>query len=273
MKSMAMVSALMLSVSLAQAQTTAPSVTTTAPAAGLPLTATLKSEMSSNIESAKDQGGALTETQLRLAYKFNDTAQLGLLFGGKYNLANEKQTQADQNMIASDTAIAGILVAPAILGADKTTIDGRLYLPTSAASEKAKQQYQLRADITLPYSMESQRVASVSVSPRFSDFEITASKAELVSQAKFAQGKTFVPYVALNHKLKLADATAGMTRTEEYMGPEVGIDVVPHKLVKLSLLVSQERNILNPTAKKARATYTAFDTNETKYLFGAQIKL
>lgn len=248
-------------------------VTTTAPTTAMPWTATLKSEVSSNLETAKQIGGALTETQLRLAYKFNDVAQLGLLLGGKYNVANDSQNQADQDLISSDAAIAGIYVAPAILGADKTQIDGRLYVPTSEASKIAKQQALMRADILLPYTLEQQRSVSLLVSPRYTDYQQTASKLELVSQAKLAQGKMIAPYLALNHKLKLVDATAGLTRAEELMGPELGVEIVPHKLVKLSLLVSQERNILNPTAKKASANYSAFNTTETKYLVGAQIKL
>lgn len=248
-------------------------ITTTAPATGLPWAVSLKSELSANMEAAKQIGGAGTETQFRAAYKFNDAAQLGVLLGGKYNLAGENQNQAQQEMVASDAAIAGIYVAPAILGADKTQIDGRLYLPTSNASQLAKQQYQVRADILLPYSLESQRSAAILISPRFADFDVAASKMELVSQAKLAQGKTIAPYIALNHKLKMADAAAGLSRTEEYMGPEVGVEIIPHKMVKLALLVSQERNILNPTAKKARGEYSVFNTSETKYLLGAQIKL
>lgn len=256
-------------ISLAQTQTT---VTTQAPAPGLPWTATLKSEVTNTIEAAKDVGGAGTETQFRLAYKFTDAAQLGLLIGGKYNLATEAQVQADQEMLASDFAIAGILVAPGILEADKTEIDGRLYLPTSDASEVAKQNYQLRADVKLPYTLAPQRTATLTVSPRLTDYQVAATRLDLVSQLKLAQGKAIAPYVALNHKLKTAN-TAGLTRNAEYIGPEVGLDLVPHKLVKVSLSVSQDRNILNPTARKVRAEYSAFDTRETTYLLGAQIKL
>lgn len=256
----------------AQTTTTTPTVTTKAPEAALPWTASLKSEMESNIETGKTVGGAQTDNQFRIAYKFNDKAQIGLLFGGKYKLTSETQTQADQEMISSDVAVAGVLTAPAILNADKTEIDGRIYLPTSDLSKNAKQNYQLRADIKLPYSLESQRTATLMVSPRVSDYEITATKVELISQAKLAQGKMFVPYVALNHKLRL-DNTAGLVRSEERMGPELGLDINPHRLVRLSLLVAQDRNILNPTKKNIRSEYALFDTKETKYLLGAQIRL
>ncbi|MEY4616148.1 MAG: hypothetical protein RJB66_1108 [Pseudomonadota bacterium] len=252
---------------LAQSETTI-----VAPAPVLPWTATLRSEMASNIQTGKELGGAGTETQFRLAYKFNDQAQLGLLIGGKYNLATINQDQADQEMIASNVAVAGLLVAPSFWGSDKTEIDARIYFPTSEQSGLLKENFQVRADIKLPYTIASQRTATVQLSPRVTDYAVTDSKFELVSQAKLAQGKAIVPYLAMNHRIKVMGGEA-MSRTEEFLGPELGIDLIPHKIVKISLSVSQERNILNPTSKKVRSEYSAFDTRETKYLMGAQIKL
>jgi hypothetical protein len=254
------------------AQETATSITTAAPSVGMAWTASLKSEMSNNLEKAKDIGGAATDNQFRLSYKFNETTQAGILLGGIYNLATEGQDQDNIKMINSDVAVVGLVTAPAVLGADKTEVDGRLYLPTSETSEKAAQQYKLRADVRLPYTMGNQRLATLWVSPRLTDYEVFSAKAELLSQAKLAQGKVIAPYVAINHKLVMLD-TADITRKEEFMGPEVGVDYLPHKLVKLSLFVAQERNILNPTFKKTAANYSVFNTKETKYLFSAQIKM
>lgn len=252
---------------MAQSETTI-----VAPAPSLPWTATLKSELTSNVQTAKDMGGAGTETQFRLAYKFNDQAQLGLLVGGKYNLATINQNQEDQKMVASNVALAGLFIAPSLLQSDKTEIDARIYLPTSDASQTLKENFQMRADIKLPYTVAPQRVATLQVSPRWTDYAAMDSKIELVSQAKLAQGKMVAPYAALNHRFKFLNGEK-TTRTEEFAGPELGLDYAPHKIVKLTLSVSQERNILNPTAKKVRAEYSAFDTRETKYLLGAQIKL
>lgn len=271
MKNIVLMSALLLAASFSQAQTAGTS-TTSVTSPSLPWTVSAKSEWSSNIETAKQVGGAATENQFRIAYKLTDKVQLGLLFGGKYNLANENQIQSDQEFIGMDTALAGLFVAPSFLGSDKTEVDARVYLPTTEASQKAKQLYQLRADIKLPYTFSSARSATLQVSPRVSDFEVAATKLELVSQAKFAQGSKVAPYIALNHKLKMLN-TAGMSRTEEYVGPELGVELVPHKMVKLAFLVAQERNILNPSVKKVRPEYSAFDTKETKYLMSAQIKL
>jgi len=66
---------------------------------------------------------------------------------------------------------------------------------------------------------------------------------------------------------------SNLSRTEEYMGPELGCEIFPHKLVKLAMSISQERNILNPTAKNVSSNFSLFNRNETKYLIGAQIKM
>lgn len=257
--------------SFAQVSTT-PSVTTTATSPSLPWTATVKSELSSTIENAKKVGGGSTENQFRIAYKFSEAAQLGLLFGGKYKFVGQAQNQSDQEMVASDTAIAGILVAPSLLGSDKTIIDGRFYLPTSKDSIKLKQNLLARVDMILPYSLTGQKNLTFWVSPRFADFEFNSSKFDILSQVKLAQGSKIAPYIALNHKVKMGYKT-GLNRTEEYMGPEVGIEALPHKLVKLGIYVNQERNILNPSAKNAPSDYSAFNSTESKYFVFGQIKL
>lgn len=235
--------------------------------------ASVKSEISNNLKTAADVGGALTDNQLRLAYKFNDKAQLGLLFGAKYNIASDKQNQSDLAVINSDTALAGIYVAPSFIGSDKTEIDARLYFPTSDVSKKAKQNSMLRADIKLPYSLESEKVAALIFSPRFTDNAQADEKLEILSQARIGFGKTLTPYVALNHRIKMLGQTTNLRRNEEVMGPELGVEYLPHKMVKLALLVSQERNILNPTAAKASRNYSLFNDSESKYLFAAQIKM
>ena len=256
-------------VSLAQTDTR---LTTVAPTPTNPWTASLKTELGSTVESAKVAGGGGTDTQFRLSYKITDAAQIGILVGGKYPIATENQVQADQRMIASDIALAGVYVAPGLLEADKTEVDGRIYLPTSDAAEASKENFVLRADLKLPYTLAPQRVATITVSPRYADYQVNPSRLEMVSQAKIAQGKAIVPYAAFNHRVSLLD-TAGMNRKEEYVGPEVGVEVNPHRMIKLSLSLAQERNILNPTSRNVRGDYALFDTNETKYLLGAQIKL
>lgn len=248
-------------------------VTTTAPTPSSSWTVQLKSEASNNLEVARTIGGSLTENQFRLAYKFNDKANVGLLWGAKYKLASDKEIQSEQGMINSDTAIAGFFVAPSFVGSDKTEIDARFYLPTSEEAKVKHKNYVIRTDVKLPYSMESERVAALIVSPRFTDNDQAVEQLEVLSQIRIGQGKTFIPYAALNHRFKMLGETLNLSRTEEYMGPEVGVEMIPHKMVKLAVLVSQERNILNPSAKKASAHYSVFDRNETKYLLGAQIKM
>ncbi len=104
----------------------------------------------------------------------------------------------------------------------------------------------LRADIKLPYSLESEKVAALIFSPRFTDNAQAVEKLEILSQARIGFGKTLTPYVALNHRIKMLGQTTNLRRNEEVMGPELGVEYLPHKMVKLALLVSQERNILNP---------------------------
>lgn len=274
MKVLSIFVALLMIAPWVQAQSTAETtVTTTAPSSTTSWTALLKSEASNNLEVARTVGGALTENQFRLAYKFNDKANVGLLWGAKYKLASDKEIQSEQAVINSDTAIAGFFVAPSFIGSDKTEIDARFYLPTSEESKVKHKNYVIRTDLKLPYSMVSDRVAILNVSPRFTDNDQAVEQLEVLSQIRLGQGKTYIPYIALNHRFKMLGQTLNLARTEEYMGPELGFEVIPHKMVKLALLVAQERNILNPSAKKASAQYSLFERNETKYLFGAQIKM
>lgn len=256
-----------------KAQENATNVSTTSVSAPSQWAASAKTEISNNLKTASDVGGALTDNQLRLAYKFSEKAQLGLLFGAKYNIASDKQNQSDIGVINSDTALAGIYVAPSFVGSDKTEIDARVYFPTSDTSKKAKQNSMLRADIKLPYSLESEKVAALVFSPRFTDNAQAVEKLEILSQARIGFGKTFTPYIALNHRIKMLGQTTNLRRNEEVMGPELGVEYLPHKMVKLALLVSQERNILNPTAAKVSRNYSLFNDSESKYLFAAQIKM
>lgn len=259
---------------VAQAQSTVDAtVATSVPSPSSSWTVQLKSEASNNLEVARKVGGSLTENQFRLAYKLNDKVNVGLLLGAKYKLASDNEIQSEQGVINSDTAIAGFFVAPSFMGSDKTEIDARFYLPTSEEAKVKHKNYVIRTDIKLPYSMESDRVAALIVSPRFTDNDQAVEQLEVLSQIRIGQGKTFIPYAALNHRFKMLGETLNLSRTEEYMGPEVGLEMIPHKMVKLAVLVSQERNILNPSAKKANAQYSVFDRNETKYLLGAQIKM
>lgn len=260
---------------LSYAQTSDTSSTMKAPAPSSDWTGLVKAEISNkNLKRANEIGGAMTENQLRLAYKFNDKANLGFLLTAKYNLASEQEVQADQKVVNSDVAVAGFLVAPSFIGSDKVEIDARYYLPTSESSKNAKQNSMLRADFKLPYSLESGRVVTLNVSPRYFDFANADETLEVLSQARIGMGKTVIPYAALNHRVKmLGGQVATLTRKEEYLGPEVGLEYVPNKMVKLALLVAQERNTFNPTAKKADRTYSLFNGGETKYLLGAQIKM
>jgi hypothetical protein len=239
----------------------------------LPFALSLKSEISNNIEAALESGGAVVDNQFRIGYKLNDSAQIGVLLSGKYNIAEQNQLQSDQEFVAGDAAIAGILVAPSLLRSDKTEVDGRLYLPTSEASKKAQQQFQVRADVKLPYTLPAQSSFTVTMSPRVSGYVSTGEKLDFVSQAKLAKGRTIVPYFAMNHSLRMLNGMAGMARTTESVGPEIGVEVSPSKMVRLALLVSQERSIFSSKTNKQKAQYTAFAANETKVLFGAQIRL
>ena len=242
-------------------------------AKSLPFAMSFKSEVSSNVETAKTVGGGLSEHQLRLSYKIDEMSQVGLLLGGKYVFTGEGQNQQAQEFMNSDIAIAGIYAIPEVLGADKLEIDGRIYLPTSENSKAISQNYLLRADLKMPYSFENNQKVVLLTSPRFFDYEIANSKLDVQSQARYAIGKSVVPYLAINHRLIMLDEN-GLARSNEYMGPELGLELSPTSYLKVSMLVAQERNILNPGANsKTRKNYSAFDTAETKYFVNAQVKL
>lgn len=249
------------------------SISTSTPAVPPPWAISLKSEWSRNLEEAKTVGGASTDNQFRIEYKLNSTAQMGLLFGGKYTMASEKQNQSDQKMIGSDTAIVGAYVIPNALGADKVQIDGRYYLPTSDASRDKKQNGLLRADIKMPFSLENQKSFKLYLSPRHYNYQNNDNVIDLRSQVRFDQGKNFLPYVAFNHTLKLSDIPAGYTRMVETAGPEIGIETQPNKFVNLNLRLAQDRNILNPSKTKSQKQYSVFDPDESTYYLEAVVKL
>jgi hypothetical protein len=238
-----------------------------------PMTFSLKTEASGNFREMDKGEGGDTETQLRFGYKMNDQWEAGLLLGGKFHISGEAEAQNEESVTFSDMALAAKFTGASILNADKTVIDLRVALPTSAASYNLHKYFQLRGDLVLPYTLANDRSVGIWLSGRGHVFETKASEVNVYSQLRASQGKDFVAYAALNHELRLVNQKAGLSRTVEAMGPELGLEVAPTKELKIALAVAQKRNILNPTESNVNPNYTVFDEAETEAKVSAQIRL
>jgi hypothetical protein len=115
-----------------------------------------KNETSSILErNQKTGGGATTDNQFKATYLIDENVRFGFLISAKTDIAGQNEAQSNKKWIGGDLAAAVETSFSGFLGSDKTLFEGRMYFPTSQTSINKKQDFQLRADVNLPYTINN----------------------------------------------------------------------------------------------------------------------
>jgi hypothetical protein len=232
-----------------------------------------------NIDDTNKKTGAHTdEYQFRLGYKITDDTKVGVLGAFAYNKVGTVSDTAQTDVEHYDSALTATTKAGSLLGSDPLSLDFRIYMPTSRAAaygpaktptlfnDLRSHQVTLRFDTAINYQITPKIAAGVGLSPRHIIREEGANITRIISSPNVTYNFTdaLSTYAAINDEFRIASDAKG-TMFMHTMGPEVGLNYTATKNLDLAAIVSQDRNVLNPTTTNARAEYSMFYAQETEY--------
>lgn len=228
-----------------------------------------------NIDDVNTKTGAHTdEYQYRLGYKITPDTSVGVLGTFAYSKVGTISEAAQADVDYYDSALTMTTKTGAILGSDPVVLDFRIYAPTSRSYAYSKpgvgletREAMFRLDAAMNFPITPKIAAGLLLSPRHTIVKTGPNVSKLVSSANVAYNFTdaLSTYAAINDELKIVNDGSQNTTTFNHIGPEVGVNYSATKNLDLSLIMAQERNVLNPTEKEDRSEYSMFYAKETEY--------